>query len=597
MRIAAIIQARMGSTRLPGKSLMPIAGMPLIWHVIHRLKASRLITDFLLATTTNACDDALANWALSNAVACVRGSEDDVLGRFELAADACDADIILRVNADAPLVDAGFIDSMLEAMLSENADFVSLPPGVSVAHDGVDPMSRRALNLMLDVARDDPVAREHVTGWLKLNPHLIRTAIMTPAPAYVFKGARLSIDTPADVDFIEAVYARLQAQAGEASLTDLIGLLRRDPALLAINSHVKQKSVSAVAGTVIIRCDGGSALGLGHVKRCLSLAAALRNSEGFGVVFAVLGDDVSAGIIQRAGFPVARPQDSESECAWLERLAATARPSALVLDVRTSLDRAQVHDLRAHYPLIVALDDATDRRLEANLAVYPPVPQASALAWSGSVADVNIGWAWTLMGSDPWRQPRRLEAGPATLRVLVAMGGSDPHGLTLRAVKAVAAAGRRVTPVVVIGPAVAFPETLASACQAAAPDAEILQSPPSLTPVAAECDLAVIAYGVTAMECAHVGTPAIYLGLTDDHATSALGFQEAGFGVSLGVAGRMNDQALTDAVLSLATDPERRRAMAAAGRLAIDGRGAERLAAEIARRVAAARTVRLGQAG
>jgi len=595
-RIAAIVQARMGSTRLPGKSLRPIAGKPLIWHVIHRLEHSRRIGAIVLATTTNPADDPLAAWAGREGVACVRGSEDDVLGRFALAAEACDPDIIVRVNADAPLIDAGFIDAMLDAMIAEDADFVMLKPGTVALHDGVDPMSRRALNLMLAEAREDPVAREHVTGWLKLHPHRIKVALMTPDPAYAFEGARLSVDTPDDVAFIEAVYDRLKAQAGEASLTDLIGLLRRDRSLLGINANVKQKAVTATGGSVVIRCDGGEALGMGHVKRCLSLARALRDREGLGSVFAMEAAGTASALVEASGFTVALRPPEACERAWIADVLGTSTARALVLDVRTDLSESDVRSLRDQVPLIVAVDDASPRRLAAHVAVYPPVGQTRALAWPGGDVDLCVGWPWALMGSEPWRAPRPLDAGRATLKVLVAMGGSDPQGLTLRAVKAVAAAGRRVTPVVVIGPATRFPEALADACQAAAPDADIRFAPESLLPVAAECDLAVIAYGVSAFECAHVGTPALYLGLTGDHAMSAQAFEDAGFGFNMGVVASLNDRKVTDTIARLVADPEQRRAMAAAGRLAIDGQGADRLAAEIARRVSAP-GVRLARAG
>ncbi|MCC6919538.1 MAG: NTP transferase domain-containing protein [Alphaproteobacteria bacterium] len=596
-RIAAIVQARMGSTRLPGKSLRVIAGQPLIWHVIHRLKGSRHIGQVVLATTTNPVDDPLAAWAERAGVACVRGSEDDVLGRFALAAEACDPDIIVRVNADAPLIDAAFIDAMLDAMLAEDADFVLLKPGTVALHDGVDPMSRRALNLMLTEAREDPVAREHVTGWLKLHSHRIKVALMTPDPAYAFEGARLSVDTPDDVAFIEAVYDRLKAQAGEASLTDLIGLLRRDRSLLGLNANVKQKAATATAGTVLIRCDGGEALGMGHVKRCLSLSKALRDRQGLGAVFAMDAAGKASALVEAAGFPVALCPAGTRERDWISDVLRAHAALGLVLDVRTDLSESDVRSLRDQVPLIVAVDDASPRRLAAHIAVYPPVGQTRALAWPGGDVDLCVGWSWALMGSEPWRVPRPLDAGRATLKVLVAMGGSDPQGLTLRAVKAVAAAGRRVTPVVVIGPATRFPEALADACQAAAPDADIRFAPDSLLPVAAECDLAVIAYGVSAFECAHVGTPALYLGLTGDHALSAQAFEDAGFGLNMGVVAGLNDRKVTDAIARLVADPEQRRAMAAAGRLAIDGQGADRLAAEIARRVAANATVRLARAG
>ncbi len=595
-RIAAIVQARMSSSRLPGKSLMELAGMPLVGHVVHRLKASRHIAAIVLATSTNPADDALAAWAAANGVRCVRGPEDDVLGRFALAAEACDPDIIVRVNADAPLIDPGFIDAMLDAMLADDADFVMLAPGARALHDGVDPMSRRALDLMLAEAREDPVAREHVTAWLKQNKDRIKVAYMQPGAAYDFDGARLSVDTPADAAFIEAVYERLQAQAGEASLTDLIALLKRDRSLLAINGHVRQKAPQAASGAILIRCDGGPEIGLGHVKRCLALARALRDDQSFGVIFAMIGDETAAGMAAAQGFRVARG-DGLSERDWIAELARAHQAKALVLDVRTALSRSDVQALRAETPLIVTLDDASERRLAAHLAVYPPVPQTRALAWGNGETDLLIGWKWALMGGEPWRAPRRPDAGRAKLRALVAMGGSDPQGLTVRAVKAVAAAGGAVMPVVVIGPSTPFPEAVADLCQAAAPHAEIIFSPDGLMPVAADCDLAVVAFGVTAYECAHVGTPAIYLGLTPDHAQSAQGFHDAGFGINLGVAAALSDAKLSETIRRLAADPEKRRAMAAAGRLGIDGFGAERLAAEIGGRIAALTPLPLSRAG
>ncbi len=584
-RIVAVIQARMGSTRLPGKSLIDIAGRPLIWHVVHRLRASRHIGLIVLATTTERRDDALVRWAGANGVMCVRGPEDDVLGRFALAAEATDPDVIVRVNADAPLIDAAFIDAMLDAMLAEDADFVVLAPGEIAAHDGVDPMSRRALDLMLAEARDDPVAREHVTAWLKLNPARIRTALMKPDPAYAMEGLRLSVDTPDDLAFVEAVHTRLKARAGEASLTGLIALARRDPSLLAINGHVRQKAPTAESGMVLIRCDGGAALGLGHVKRCLSLARSLRDVQGLGVAFATIGDDGAAAMIAAAGFPVLRKPEALNERDWLAQSLTETGARALVLDIRTDLGEADVRALREQAGVVVALDDASPRRLGATLAVYPPVPQTRRLGWPTGEVDLCIGWGWAILGDEPWRQPRHYDANRTPVRVLVSMGGSDPQGLTQRAVRAISYAGQSVQPVVAIGPACEFPEALADACKSAAPNAEIVFAPPSILPVAATCDLALLAFGVTAYECAHVGTPAIYIGLTGDHAESAQGFERAGFGVNLGVTSAQDERRMLEATRELIADPDRRRAMSAAGRLGVDGRGAERLAYEIALRL------------
>src|ERR1700690_4300722 len=95
LRIVAVIQARMGSTRLPGKVLKPIAGKPLLWHIVHRLKASRLIEEIAIATTTNPLDEAIVEFGRMEGIAVVRGPEDDVLARFARAAEQLDADIIV----------------------------------------------------------------------------------------------------------------------------------------------------------------------------------------------------------------------------------------------------------------------------------------------------------------------------------------------------------------------------------------------------------------------------------------------------------------------------------------------------------------------
>jgi spore coat polysaccharide biosynthesis protein SpsF len=189
------------------------------------------------------------------------------------------------------------------------------------------------------------------------------------------------------------------------------------------------------------------------------------------------------------------------------------------------------------------------------------------------------------MGGDVWNRPRPLLFNRRSLRVLVAMGGSDPNGLTARTVRAIMAAGKDLQPVIVIGPSVADPQSVVNECHAAAPDAEMVLAPSSVMDVAADCDLAILAYGVTAFECAHVGTPAIYLGLTADHAQSAESCARAGFGINLGVIAGLKDTRITAAVSDLAADAERRRLMSAAGRQTIDGRAAERLAADIAQRI------------
>ena len=129
IRVVAVIQARMGSTRLPGKVLKPVAGEPLLWHIVHRLKACRLIEEIAVATTTNPADEAIVEWCNAQNVTVVRGPEDDVLARYARAAEKLDADIIVRVSSDTPFLDAGFVDHLVATLIEQDGDYVLLEDG------------------------------------------------------------------------------------------------------------------------------------------------------------------------------------------------------------------------------------------------------------------------------------------------------------------------------------------------------------------------------------------------------------------------------------------------------------------------------------
>src|SRR3954470_6114124 len=341
IRVVAVIQARMGSTRLPGKVLRPVAGKPLLWHIVHRLKASRLIEDVAIATTTNPLDEAIVEFAAAQNITVLRGPEDDVLARFARAAEQLGADIIVRVSSDAPFIDAGFIDHLIASMIEQGGDYVLMQEGAPCAHEGVDPFTRRALDKLMMDAADDPAAREHVTGYFKLHPDFVTIARAKPYASLARDGGRLTIDTPDDLAFAEAVHARLQAKAGEASLADLLLLLEREPALRNINAHVQQKPIQAPDGGgafALIRCDGGGKFGYGHVKRMVALARALRDAHGMGVIFALHGSEDAAVPIRRAGFGVSMTSGDEDLARLLER----HQPDLLVLDGREGPSRAEL---------------------------------------------------------------------------------------------------------------------------------------------------------------------------------------------------------------------------------------------------------------
>jgi spore coat polysaccharide biosynthesis protein SpsF len=233
MRVVGIIQARMGSRRFPGKMMARLQGRPLLWHSIARMRHCVVLDELMLATSIDSGDDILAAFAEAMDLPVFRGPEDDVLGRFVGAAAASDADIVVRISGDAPLVDPLLTDKLVNALIAEDADYVQPVPGMPCFHDGVDPISRRILDRLANEAGTDPVAREHVSGYLKIHPGFGKCAYIEVDHLLQFPSPRLSIDEPADLAFFERLYQKFGAPAGHLDLRAVaagfaMGAIKRD---------------------------------------------------------------------------------------------------------------------------------------------------------------------------------------------------------------------------------------------------------------------------------------------------------------------------------------------------------------------------------
>lgn len=581
MQVAAIIQARMKSTRLPGKVLMRLGAYSVLGHIIKRLRRAETIGVIAITTSTEPEDDAIATFGAEVGVPVFRGPEDDVLMRFAIAARALSPDIIVRVTGDSPLIDPECVDFLVREMQRTGADFLKTEDGFKCIQEGVDPFSKRALDVLLAEASTDPVAREHVTGWLKLHDDRIKVARIAIDPAFEFSGARLSIDTPADLEFFAALARRADLET--VSLKQVAALLKREPWLLAINAHVHQKAATQSAATVLVRADGGGRLGFGHLTRALAIAEALRDREGVGVL-ALTGAHADGNAREARDFfearkiPVQMKRPSEREIDFIFAAARRSKASALVLDVRTALSISVLESLRASGLKIIAVDDASPRRLAADIAVYPPVPQAGKLGWKGFRGELLIGREWVLLSSALVKRSQRPNA-PSD-RLLITMGGSDPLALTEKI--AVACAARIAAPIdVVLGPSVADAENIAVRLGANS-TIHVHRAPADPAALYAGARLAVASFGVTAYELACLGVPALYVALTDDHARSVQGSEALGFGKFGAMAENLNAHVLAGDASKLWNDHMQLAAMSAAGRESVDGMGAERLARRIA---------------
>ncbi|MCA0207452.1 MAG: glycosyltransferase family protein [Proteobacteria bacterium] len=243
MKVVASIEARMGSSRLPGKVLMDVGGKPALARLVERLRQCRRIDDIVLATSTGAGDDVLEQWGHSYGLAVHRGSEADVLQRVVDSHLAMQSDIIVEITGDCPLIDPEVVDLAVETFLANDCDVVS-NAHVPSYPQGTDVQVFRAKDLQ-KVAEtiDDPAVREHVSLYFYENPSLYRVVYMVAPRSLQAPDVRMQLDYPEDLEFIRRVYARLEPDHGGVFTTgEIMDLLVREPELAKINAHCIEKT-------------------------------------------------------------------------------------------------------------------------------------------------------------------------------------------------------------------------------------------------------------------------------------------------------------------------------------------------------------------
>ena len=221
--ILGVLQARMSSTRLPGKVMADVTGQPMLGRQVERLRRSRRIERLVLATSDDASDDALAAYAQRLGLDVVRGSLGDVLGRFLAALDRFpDADVLVRLTADCPLVDWRVLDATVDRHLEAGADCTNnvaprtFPHGLDV--EVVRPQALRTAGIEAASAYD----REHVMPFLYARPERFKLASITRAPSLAH--LRWTVDLPEDLEFVRHVYASLYAGDPDFGTEAIVGL-------------------------------------------------------------------------------------------------------------------------------------------------------------------------------------------------------------------------------------------------------------------------------------------------------------------------------------------------------------------------------------
>jgi spore coat polysaccharide biosynthesis protein SpsF len=244
MKITAIVQARMGSTRLPGKVLMDLGGETMLGRVLQRLRRASRIDEVVVATTDAASDDEVVTECARLQIPCFRGSEHDVLDRYLRTAEQCQSDMIVRITADCPLIDPEVVDEVVAACVTRHVDLscndvpCTFPRGLDVEAFTIETLYR------VQEMADQAYQREHVTPLVYEHPDLFRI--------YSVKGdrnlghLRWTVDTLEDLQLIRAIYAHFENR-DDFGWRKALELVDCHPELAEINAYIAQKPATAAA--------------------------------------------------------------------------------------------------------------------------------------------------------------------------------------------------------------------------------------------------------------------------------------------------------------------------------------------------------------
>lgn len=240
--IVATIEARMASTRLPGKIMLPFVGKPDLEMMIERVKRASLLDEIVVATTTNPKDDAIVKLCQRLHVAYYRGSEEDVLKRLVEAGQSVNADIIVETTSDCPVIDWHHVDHLVNLFFSGKYDYVSniiersFPRGFDVQ---VFPLS---VLEKIEKTAEDYSYREHPTFYIYTHPKEFRLKNWKAEGKMFWPDLRVTLDTKEDYNVLCKVFEKLYPMNPDFSAEDVVDFLRLHPEIVRINSEVKQKN-------------------------------------------------------------------------------------------------------------------------------------------------------------------------------------------------------------------------------------------------------------------------------------------------------------------------------------------------------------------
>lgn len=577
-KVLGVVGARLNSSRLPAKHLLDLAGKPLIARLFQRLELIPEIDRLVLATTDDAYNRPLVEWAHGNnkKVFAYTGDVNDLVGRVDALVRTEQPEIVIYFCGDSPLIEPSTVSNLIHGLRADpDAALVELEPpasGCKYIHEGFSVYRRTVWDRIVREAKL-PEEREHVGVSLKRFADNLNRKTVSEDPIFSSVRHRISVDTPSDYRFMSEIYSRWYAAHDTASIVSLrwvIDELKRDAALAAINAHVQQKAVGDASISALIVCHAGAGIGLGHLSRSLTVARALQDHAFAGVRLLVQGEPVDRPALALIPHRYIGLEDDLS--AALVREVDDKRTDVVVFDIHPQRIPADLSrmlaSLRARQVHLVGIDSVL-QYCDAFEFVQIPSFYIDLSKLTKCHKPVYSGWDCYLLEKSESEKPW----SPGN-KVLVLTGGSDATQLG-RALPSELDAKLPVGAEVhwVRGPYAAPPRM---------PTQPRLRwivhnAPAGLGELMAQSNYALTVYGVSFFELLQYGIPAVVFSPYGDKDRAELDGLER---EQLAVIAQDATRAV-DALCGLMCDRETAQIISrhAAGK--IDGQGATRLAERI----------------
>lgn len=583
----AIIQARMSSSRLPGKVLRKIKQKPMLHYVIKQVNASKLIDEIIIATTTEKEDNSIINYCIKKKIKYFRGSKLDLLDRYYQCAKKYNCNPIVRITSDCPLVDPQVIDKIISEFLKKKYDYISnnlekikgkwensmcnYPQGMTV-----EISTFNALEKAWKKAKK-PSEREHVFPYIQFNPKKFKVDRIKYHKD--LSHIRCTVDRINDLKFVREIY-NLIPNKNYITISDIEKIVNQNPKLVSINNKIpfdegyqislivdKKQGFENIKTTknIVIRVDADNKLGMGHFYRSLNLAKKIKMKNikisfltKSSIVVKLTPKNIHVLKLPKIGITKQR------------KILSHLKPDLLIIDKRDE-SSLLINLYKQYSKKVWAIDYTSKNKKMIKYGInmlYPKTGITGRNSFSGleySILD------------ESFTKTKKLIVSEKVKKIIVLQGGADTFCFTPKIIDSLNQIQEKLSITVILGPSFKCRKELDKITKNSRNQLKILQNVKDMSVIMKKHDIAITGGGMTLLELAHLGIPSIVIcGAKFENETASL-MQKSGFAINLGYKRKWSKTKLISAVRELIYDDNLRKKMNKNGRKLIDGKGAKRV--------------------